>query len=631
MKRQLEMSRIILLLGIALRANTQAPVLRRQHYLLEIDNGILKNVKPSPESTEALDKDVVDLSDLGLRSVQKNAFDELVNIKSLNLANNSLQELPEFVFANLTNLNVLSLAKNKFNSFQNNFVGLNNLKTLNISYNPLKHLRKSFFFGLTKSTEIITQGNEFWSISTELFENPFLRESTNHQFIINEFDETPDKNPTLRNEYNNDDNLVLDDNLQVKICKTAQGVLKTVEELQTNETLSSECKRAGIIYEQRTLVLQNLGLKAVEKGWYKLNKFSFNSIDLTMNEIDEITPELLNDLPDNLAFVNLAGNKIKKLRRNTIENKYLKVLNLKDNLITQIEGGALEKTQLSGFFIIGNRLKSLSFASTLPITLTEMIASQNYIEEIPENSMVNLKNLVYLNLAHNNITELKSNTLRGLTSLQVLILTDNKLKNIEEGAFQDMINLRTLYLYRNAISDLKSGFVRGLENLKDLNLAWNNIKKITNDTFIELPDTLRDLHLDFNEIESLEVESFVDVPKFTLSLDGNKISTIPRGTFNLPYLHELHLKNNSLQSIDGDAFEGLWRLRRLSLNANNITSIKKGAAKNMGRIHLLDISKNPIERLENGALFGLPKSRGCFVYLSDTFLKIIQGGLFDDV
>ncbi|CAD6203451.1 GSCOCG00009769001-RA-CDS [Cotesia congregata] len=622
MKRQLEMSRIILLLGIALRANTQAPVLRRQHYLLEIDNGILNNVKPYPQ---ALGKDV-DLSDLGLRSVQKNAFDQLVNIKSLNLDNNSLQELPEFVFANLTTLQALSLAKNNFNTFQNNFVGLNNLKTLNISYNPLKHLRKSFFFGLTKSTEIITEGNEFWSISTELFENPFLREmEPNHQL---EFDESPDKNPTLRN---NDDNLILDDNLKVKICKTAQGVVNTVEELQTNETLSSECKQAGIIYERRTLVLKNLGLKAVQKGWYKLNKYPFNSIDLSMNNIEEITPELLNDLPENLAFVNLAGNKIKQLRRNIIENNYLKVLNLKDNLIMEIEGGALEKTQLSGFFIIGNCLKSLSFASTLPITLTEMIASQNDIEEIPENSMANLKNLVYLNLAHNNITELKSNTLRGLTSLQVLILTDNKLKTIEEGAFKDMINLRTLYLYRNAISDLKSGFVRGLENLKDLNLAWNNIKKITNDTFIELPDTLRDLHLDFNEIESLEVGSFVDVPKFTLSLDGNKISAIPRGAFNLPYLHELHLKNNSLQSIDGDAFEGLWRLRRLSLNANNITSIKKGAAKNMGRIHLLDLSKNPIEKLENGALFGLPKSRGCFVYLSDTFLKIIQGGIFDDV
>ncbi|XP_008559334.1 slit homolog 1 protein [Microplitis demolitor] len=627
MKRQLELWRIILLLGIALEANTRALVLRPQHYHLDIDNGILKNVKPL---TEPLASDV-DLSNLGLLSVQKNAFDELVNIKSLSLANNYLQELPEFVFANLTSLQVLSLAGNKFNDFENNFVGLSNLKVLNISNNPLKHLRKSFFFGLTKSADIITEGNEFWSISTVLFENPFLRETVDPELLNIGLDESTDKNPSLRNEYDNDDNLVLDDNLQVKVCKTDQGVVKSVEELQENETLSSECRRAGIIYKQRTLVLQNLKLKAFENGWYKLKKFPFNSIDLTMNEISKITPALLNDLPESLAFVNLAGNKIEKLEKNTIDNNHLKVINLKDNLITEIEDGALEKTRLSGFFIIGNRLKSLSFASTLPSTLTEMIISQNHIEEIPENAMVSMRNLVYLNLAHNNITELKSQSLRGLTSLQVLILTDNKLKNIEEGAFQDTANLRTLYLYRNVISDLKSGFARGLENLKDLNLAWNNITKITKDTFVELPDTLRDLHLDYNEIESLEIGSFVGVPKFTLSLDGNKISTIPRGTFNLPYLHELHLKNNSLQTIDGDAFEGLTRLRRLSLNANNIKNITKGAAKNMGRIHLLDISKNPIERLENGALFGLPKSKGSFVYLSDTYLKLIQGGIFDDV
>lgn len=607
-------------------------------FKIDVDNGVLKNVQFKAEPVTELN-----LSGLGIRSLEKNALDNVPNLKSLSLANNSLESLPEFMFSNLTNLEYLSLAENKLSSLEYLFIRLEKLQILNISCNPVMHLRRGHLFGLTKSATILTEGNALWSISTGAFTNSFLKDEEEVKHLekikaeadIELQNDEPEKDLSLVTEVNalKFDNYITTKQGPIKIEKLKlcmpEKIIISIEPLEGNKA-TNRCLELPINEKDNSLNLRGLGIKGFLEGWYQLQYLPLVSLDLSNNEITEITKELLNDLPEGLVYVNLSGNRIKGLWSQVIENRYLKMLNLRNNLIDRIEEGALQKTNLTALFLNGNQLENLSFASSLPQSLTELVLSGNQISSISDGAFSKLPRLVYLNLANNRIGKLQNDVFKGLNSLQVLIITRNNLNEIEPKAFCDLKQLTTLYLHRNSLTELQKGTFSELESLKDLNLAWNKLARITEDTFANLPQTLDFLHLDFNEISSLEKASFLNVPRFTLSLSGNKISEISRGAFDLPSLRDLHLNNNTLTTIDGDSYEGLPQLKRLWLNENLISDIPKGSCKNLGSLNILDISRNPFQKLQNGALYGLSSIRGNFLYIYNNQLKELQGGVFED-
>lgn len=608
-------------------------------YNLELVDGILKDVQFRDKLIDELD-----LSGLGILRLEKNAFDNVPSLKSLNLANNSLESLPQFMFSNLTNLEYLSLAQNNLTSLENLFIRLEKLQVLNISCNPIIHLRRGHLFGLTKSTSILTEGNVLWSISTGTFTNSFLKDDEELKYLekvkAEEYIEQPNDGIEKEIEKATDSNVLKDfapstkssikKGQKLKLC-IPNNILLSIEPLEDNKQVANGCLEIPVNEKERSVSLRGLGIKGFHEKWYQLQYLPLVSLDLANNEITEITKELLNDLPEDLIYVNLMGNRIRGIWNQVIENKSLKILNLRNNLIDKVEDDAFAKTNLTTLFLNGNQLENLSFASSLPDTLTELILAANQISAIPDAAFSNLPRLVYLNLANNKIKKLQNNVFKGLDSLQVLIITKNSLTDIERQAFSDLKQLTTLYLHRNSLAELEKGTFSELESLKDLNLAWNKLGKITADTFADLPQTLDFLHIDFNEINSLETASFVNVPRFTLSLTGNKISSIPKGTFDLPTLRDLHLSNNTLTTIDGDSYEGLPQLKRLWLNENQINEIPKGSCKNLGSLSILDISKNPLQTLQNGALYGLSLVRGNFLYIYNNQLKELQGGVFEDI
>ncbi|XP_078050067.1 uncharacterized protein LOC144476744 isoform X2 [Augochlora pura] len=609
----------------------------KNNYILDIENGTLQNVQYSGDPVLELN-----LSSMNLQSLDKNALDNISGIKSLNLANNSIESLPEFMFSNLTNLEYLNLSDNKISNLENLFVRLEKLQTLDISRNPVMHLRRGQLFGLTKSSTILTEGNIFWSISTGTFTNSFLKteeELKQLEAMRSEADieqKHNEKETSLNKEespkiQSPQANRVLWPGAKLKLC-IPDKMLLSIEPLEQGKQIApGPCHEVPIDEKETTLSLRGLGIEGFHEGWYQLKRLSIATLDLSNNDITEITKEVLNEFPEDLLYVNLMENRIRTIHSQVIENRHLKVLNLKDNLIEKIEDGALEKTNLTGLYVHGNQLDNLSFASSLPQSLTELIVSSNHIAAIPDGAFANLPRLIYLNLANNNIQKLQNNVFHGLGSLQVLIATRNNLMQIERRAFRNLTQLKTLYLHRNSLTKLEKGTFAELENLKDLNLAWNKFQSVTKDTFACLPQSLDFLHVDFNQISSLDPGSFKNVPRFTLSLTGNKISSIPKGTFDLPTLRDLHLNNNTLATIDGDSYEGLPQLKRLWLTDNRIAEIPRGSCKNFGSLNVLDISKNPFRKLNNGALYGLSLTRGNFLYIYNNQLREVQGGVFDDV
>ncbi|XP_076623472.1 uncharacterized protein LOC143342974 [Colletes latitarsis] len=613
-----------------------------ENYALDIENGTLRNVRFSGDAVESLD-----LSNMGILRLEKNALDDVANLKSLNLANNSLKSLPEFVFSNLTNLEYLNLAENELSSLENLFVRLERLRVLNVSCNPVMHLRRGHLFGLTKSTTILTGGNVFWSISTGTFTNSFLKneeEAKQLDKMKAEADieqrnrekektmETNKEDAALELQCSPPNKIPLAEDLTLKLCMPDKMIV-SLEPLEegTKIAAGSQCIEVPVNAKEKKVSLRGLGIKGFHERWYQLQFLPIVSLDLSHNDIAEISKEMLNDLPEDLIYVNLMENNIRGIYDQVIENRHLRMMNLKNNLVGNIEEGALRKTNLTRLFLAGNQLDDLSFVSSLPQTLTELVLSGNQIAAIPDGAFLNLPDLVFLNLANNKITQLQDNVFKNLDSLRMLILTSNSLHRIEPSAFRDLKQLTTLYLHRNSLTKLEKGTFAELGNLKDLNLAWNKFKAITRGTFACLPPSLDFLHVDYNEIDSLEAGSFDGVPRVTLSLTGNKISNIPRGTFNLPTLRDLHLNNNTLTTIDGDSYEGLPQLTRLWLTENRIDEISKGSCKNLASLNVLDISRNPFQRLENGALYGLSSARGNFLYIYNNQLTEIQGGVFDDV
>ncbi|XP_076298079.1 uncharacterized protein LOC143217556 [Lasioglossum baleicum] len=611
------------------------------NYILDIENGTLKNVEYNGDPALELN-----LSSMNLERLEKTALDNVSSIKSLNLANNSIESLPEFVFSNLTNLECLNLSDNKLSNLENLFVRLEKLQTLDISRNPVMHLRRGQLFGLTRSTAILTEDNVFWSISTGTFTNSFLKyeeelkqlEAIKSEADIeqkhNEKENGVDEEASLKSQWPQSqlNKVTIPDDLTLKLC-IPDKIVRSIEPLEEGTKIAegSSCLEVPIDREERKVSLRGLGIEGFQEGWYQLQLLQIASLDLSNNDITEITRELLNDLPEDLITVNLMENRIRGVHSQVIENRHLRVLNLKNNLIDKIEEGALQKTNLTGLYVHGNQLDSLSFVSSLPESLSELVVSGNHFASIPDGVFSNLPRLVYLNLANNNIRKLQDNVFQGLGALQVLIATKNSLMQIERKAFGNLKRLETLLLHRNSLTNLQKGTFAELESLKDLNLAWNKFQSIAKDTFADLPESLDFLHVDFNEISSLDPGSFKNVPRFTLSLTGNRISSIPAGTFDLPTLRDLHLNNNSLTTIDGDSYEGLPQLKRLWLTDNRIAEIPRGSCKNLGSLNVLDISKNPFEKLANGALYGLSMTRGNFLYIYNNQLKEIQGGVFDDV
>lgn len=602
-----------------------------KNLIVNIDNGTLKDVRFVGNS----DRRELNLSGFSnLRVLEKDAFDNVLDVESLVLANNSLTSLPEFVFSNLTKLKSLSLSDNQILNVRNLFVGLENLQLLDISRNPIRHFGRGHLFGLTKSTRILTDGNILWSISTGVFANSFLKDAEEIKRLAamqeqrNPVKEEQKVDKTEVGKESQDQKIVetLSEHTRVKICKS-DGIVTSLEILLKDEELVEGCVQV-LVDAAMQVNLAELGIKGFQEDWYRLQSLPIASLDLSNNEIVEITKEMLNNLPSSLTYVNFQGNKIRMIWSQVIKNDYLNVLNLRNNLIEEIEEDALTKTNLRELYLAGNQLKSLNFISSLPDTLNILVANGNHIISIPDGVFSKLFRLNYLYLDDNKIETLQNDVFQGLISLLTLTLAGNGIKTIEPSAFRGLTTLQALDLRHNSIRDLQNGILAKLTGLKQLNLSNNKIAKAT---FADLAQSVDSLHLDYNEIEILEEDNFVQTPISTLSLTGNRISSIMCGALNLPTLRDLYLSNNTLTTIEGDSYEGLSRLRRLWLSENKISEIRKGACKNLESLYILDISKNPFQKLENGALHGLNTAFGTSLYIYENNLKEIQGGVFDDV
>ncbi|XP_038051497.1 vasorin-like [Patiria miniata] len=186
---------------------------------------------------------------------------------------------------------------------------------------------------------------------------------------------------------------------------------------------------------------------------------------------------------------------------------------------------------------------------------------ENNLKYLRPDSFMRYRHLVYLDLAHNKISNIAAGAFEGCVSLKKVYLQENLLTEVGEGTFEGASNLNGLFLNANKILRLLTAAFHGLDNLQYLDISDNDLQSLPLGIFDDLGQ-LKFLSLENNNLQSLQGSLFdglVNLKKLILS--RNDIVSIT-GFPSLPNLKTLDLFNNDLQDITdlADKINGLDHL-----------------------------------------------------------------------
>ncbi|XP_064078343.1 leucine-rich repeat neuronal protein 1-like [Macrobrachium nipponense] len=298
--------------------------------------------------------------------------------------------------------------------------------------------------------------------------------------------------------------------------------------------------------------------------------------------------------------------------------KDLQALNLRGNSIFNVLDSISQLNELQELDLSGNRIKSFGRG--------EMFQ--------------NMSRLSYLNIGKNSVSTIFHDNLRGPKALTHLILSNNKINYIEDEALIDLFNLQILDLEHNLLGSLYEEWFHGLGNLVALNLAHNRIHNIPSSVFRALV-SLQRLHLSGNRISIVDPRAFSGLVSLqVLKMEDNLLSRVPTTAFqSLPLLETLTLDQNPLTKlkpldfshlsvtrislsqmpelviIDAKAFYSLDNITYIQITENKkLTYIDPRAFKDVDSLLELQLHKNNIQGLQKEMLQFLPEGTQMSLY-----------------
>ena len=206
--------------------------------------------------------------------------------------------------------------------------------------------------------------------------------------------------------------------------------------------------------------------------------------------------------------------------KNTEKNKFDDFIN--ENFMKATEG--LNQISLVDKKA-GNNLLELLFKGIEDHTVFQILKLSNKIQD--QSGIISLKNIKYLNLRGNDISDLNFLLNKEFPSLEIFSLNNNALSNIEDLKSISFPKLKELYLSKNKINDID---ILGELELPELNILW----------------------LSDNNIINIDVLENVKFPKLLkLNLSKNKIkdiSVLAHKKAKFPQLYELYLYDNEFDT-----------------------------------------------------------------------------------
>lgn len=350
------------------------------------------------------------------------------------------------------------------------------------------------------------------------------------------------------------------------------------------------------------------------------------TLGLTRNLVREIPPRLFNNF-ENLISIELSGNMISTISQNTFAGLEDTLLNLdvSYNRLTAIT--ELPLRNLLFLNLAGNQLKRVSpetFKYLNRLQYLNLSSNPLYggFPPLFPSSLINL------DISYTGLRILPTVLLLNLESLEGISLAGNQLQEIDEGTFQHLYNLTTIDLSYNIIEHIENGAFVGLINLYSLNLRGNKLTSFVGEHF-NTGTGLEILDLSNNRINQVSPTTFLIHPRLkSINLSGNRFVQFPSDFVKpMQFLEWLNLSRNMLRHVNEFAFSQIGRLRNLDLSGNKIESVDELAFHNSTQLQLLDLSNNSLEALSERTMEGLLRLE--FLNLRNNRLASLPETIFD--
>ena len=553
-------------------------------------------------------------SKAGIQIISGNAFNNLIDLRSLRLDQNYIQSLPGDVFGNtLIDLETLSLASNFIGELPYNlFHHLYNLTHLDLGTNLITDIPVDLFQNLQLLRTMNLSSNCIVSLPIKAFIPLFWLELLD--LGNNKLSEIPGK----VFEYTALEKLYVDNNQL--------------------EYLSYDAFSEFLFYLQLTLVdLSYNRLKSLPQGLFNSLKHLW-FLKIHNNELSYV-PENSFSNCTNMITLYLNNNKFTVLSNKTFQLPDLAVLDIGYNHLAWLPDGIFDSlVSLVQLYVDNNHLSALPnnvFESVTSLTLLRL--NDNFISKLPIGTFESISNLRFLFLSDNDLIELSSSVFSNLRDLVVLDISGNKISRIDHSTLKNLVSLDYLNLARNnfsflpnlenleklsildmsinSLQNLSQSTFKGLHNLEFLNVSYNNFADLPQITFQELV-SLISLDLSYNNLSRIREETFQNQRNLVrLNIAGNSLKYLHiKSFFELKKLSHLDLQENKISILHGEVFLNLINLQFLNLSANSVQTIASNTFNIVSySFQSVDLRDNQLLLVTQDSFEGLSNSVKIFV------------------
>lgn len=206
------------------------------------------------------------------------------------------------------------------------------------------------------------------------------------------------------------------------------------------------------------------------------------------------------------------------------------------------------------------------------VTFINVFIIQGVLEEMGEATLIgSAGTLVTVSLTKNSISNLPYGTMNSYTAMEYLDLSENLLGELPPLSSP---SIKVLNIHGNSLGNLPVDTLHGLTNLTQF-IAYNiELTEITPGTFEGLVE-LEIVSAFDNHLWRLEAEAF--------TTSGHRLQYV-----------DLH--NNSITSVEPDAFPDMDRESSIELSNNNITSLEETVWRPLLEEHVqVFLQGNPLE------------------------------------
>ncbi|KAH1028547.1 hypothetical protein HUJ05_001896 [Dendroctonus ponderosae] len=571
-----------------------------------------------------------------VRELSSATFQNFRNLKNLDLKRNWITSLSADAFVGLEDsLEHLDLSENKIMTFQKPPLPFNALKTLDLSNNYLEELPNAPFNFLS-SLKALNLSNNF---HLSILLGTTLNELKEIEVIDFSYCGLQSISPELFQKSNSLIEIYIGHNNFSEIpSKTFVNMPNlTVVDLSHNRITTIKQEAFAFVMNIKQLSLKGNRLRSF-KGEYFNTGTSLELLDISNNELNYLFPSSFRIHP-RLKKIIANSNKLIFFPAELIANlQFIEYIDLSFNMLKAIDELDFARLpRLRVLMLSNNNLENLSeMAFHNSTQLQRLDLSANQLERLGDRIFEGLIRLEELNLANNYLVDLPETIFERvkLQMLNKIILSRNKFVNAPFKALQrQYLSLNDVDLSHNNIEEIPEDN-HIMVNIKKLDFSFNPLSSEALANIIGEPKTVRSLNLANTGISTLYR---LETPFLKhLNLSYNNISKLTGGMFErttlletldlsnneiasskdfsniwkmLQSLKMLNISNNAIEGVSNADFEGLSTLRYLSIHSlKECSKIEKTSFKNVPNLVELNAYGYPkIGYLDvNGILQNMP-------------------------